>query len=251
MSPRLIEIFISPARRAPMQKLQSVKAIKSVGLNGDRYAAQLGTFSKLRRVAKNVQRRIVHRGFRSLLERTRQAVANRQIVEQHHVSILTMDGLRRGNAGHDVQFTSKDTRRNLIVEEMRAEELLQLVGKRFKVGDVELIGVEDCMPCEEPSQLSGKPDFKTRFTGLGGLRARVLSNGLLRVGDELHAGAPAKEPLFGWSGPVQVTTIQEVDGERMVFVRDASAALTMNFQSNEPGLRAGSTYHAMVEVREQ
>jgi len=192
MSPRLIQIFISPAQRAPMQKLQSVKAIKNVGLHGDRYSKSLGTFSKLRRIAKSVQRRIVHRGLRSLLQRTRQAVVSRQLVEQHHLSILTMDGLRRGNAGHDVQFTPEDTRRNLIVEEMTAEELLQFVGKRFNVGDVELIGVEDCTPCEEPSQLSGKPDFKARFTGLAGLRAKVLSNGVLRVGDELHAGGHEK-----------------------------------------------------------
>jgi MOSC domain-containing protein YiiM len=57
---------------------------------------------------------------------------------------------------------------------MTAEELLQLVGKRFRLGDVEMLGVEDCAPCEEPSLLSGKVNFKARFSGLGGLRAKVL-----------------------------------------------------------------------------
>jgi hypothetical protein len=70
-------------------------------------------------------------------------------------------------------------RRNLIV---RGVDLSQWVGKRFRFQGVEFEGSEECRPCYWMDQAAapGVEDFlKEKFRG--GLRARILSDGVLRA----------------------------------------------------------------------
>jgi MOSC domain-containing protein YiiM len=64
--------------------------------------------------------------------------------------------------------------------------LNDLLGRRFHVGDVLLEGVKDCPPCEHLEGLVGKPVLQPLVTR-GGLRARVIVGGVLRVGDRITA----------------------------------------------------------------
>ena len=66
-------------------------------------------------------------------------------------------------------------RRNLFVSGV---ELNALVGKRFRLQGVEFEGVEECRPCEWMDQAFG-PGAEESLKGRGGLRARVLSDGVL------------------------------------------------------------------------
>ena len=71
-------------------------------------------------------------------------------------------------------------RRNLLV---RGMDLSQWLGKRFLFQGVEFEGAEECKPCYwmEQAATEGVEEFlKGSFRG--GLRARVLSDGTLRVG---------------------------------------------------------------------
>ncbi len=70
-------------------------------------------------------------------------------------------------------------RRNLIV---RGEDLSKWLGKRFMFQGVEFEGAQECKPCDWMNRVvePGCEEFlKLRFRG--GLRARILTDGMLRV----------------------------------------------------------------------
>jgi MOSC domain-containing protein YiiM len=68
--------------------------------------------------------------------------------------------------------------------------LNELLGQRFSIGEVVLEGVKDCPPCEHLEGLVGKPVLKP-LVERGGLRARILQGGTIRVGDEVQLEMPA------------------------------------------------------------
>jgi molybdopterin-guanine dinucleotide biosynthesis protein A len=71
-------------------------------------------------------------------------------------------------------------RRNLIV---RGEDLAAWVGRRFRFQGVVFEGSEECKPCYwmDAAVAPGVEDF-LKADHRGGLRARILSDGILRVG---------------------------------------------------------------------
>ena len=78
------------------------------------------------------------------------------------------------------ELSSSLFRRNLIV---RGVDLAEWVGKRFRFQGVEFEASEECKPCYwmDEAVAPGAEEFlKTNFRG--GLRARILSDGVLSVG---------------------------------------------------------------------
>lgn len=69
------------------------------------------------------------------------------------------------------------TRRNVIT---RGQDLNLLIGKTFSVQGIDFEGVCECKPCYWMDQAIG-PGAEAALRGRGGLRARILTNGLLRV----------------------------------------------------------------------
>lgn len=80
------------------------------------------------------------------------------------------------------KFGTKHTpdvyRRNVLT---RGPDLNDLIGKSFRLGEVRFEGVQECTPCYwmDEAVASGVEEF---LKGKGGLRARVLSDGILRLG---------------------------------------------------------------------
>lgn len=80
------------------------------------------------------------------------------------------------------------TRRNIVTRGVRLNEL---VGRRFRIGGCLLLGVERCEPCLELGRLLAGAGLDAAavvryWTGRGGLRADVLSDGSIDVGDEIE-----------------------------------------------------------------
>lgn len=69
------------------------------------------------------------------------------------------------------------TRRNVIT---RGVDLNSLVGKKFSVQGVEFEGVSECSPCHWMNHAIA-PGAEAALHGRGGLRARILTDGKLRV----------------------------------------------------------------------
>jgi MOSC domain-containing protein YiiM len=63
----------------------------------------------------------------------------------------------------------------------RGVPLNHLVGKEFSIGDVRVRGIRLCEPCDHLQKVTGKSVIKS-FLHRGGLRAQILSEGIIRVG---------------------------------------------------------------------
>jgi MOSC domain-containing protein YiiM len=72
------------------------------------------------------------------------------------------------------------TRRNVAV---RGVNLNSLVGKRFVAQGIEFEGTAECSPCHWMNEAIA-PGAEVLLHGRGGLRVRILSDGVLRVDDE-------------------------------------------------------------------
>ena len=72
-------------------------------------------------------------------------------------------------------------RRNVVT---RGAALNPLVGRRFRLGDVECIGRRLAEPCSHLEKLSG-PGLLRPLVHRAGLRADILAGGTVRLGDEL------------------------------------------------------------------
>jgi MOSC domain-containing protein YiiM len=76
-----------------------------------------------------------------------------------------------------------EARRNLVV---RGIALDDLIGRRFRVGEVECVGQRRCEPCSHLERMT-RPGVLRSLVHRGGLRADVLSDGEIRVGDRVEA----------------------------------------------------------------
>lgn len=84
------------------------------------------------------------------------------------------------------------SRRNVVT---RGIALNALVGREFMLGPVRLRGVELCEPCRGLGRALSGPDITEtdvvhRFTHVGGLRADILNDGTLALGDALRDPPP-------------------------------------------------------------
>ena len=73
----------------------------------------------------------------------------------------------------------EQTRRNIAV---RGINLLALHNRRFRIGSVLLEGTGYCHPCSRMEQNLGLGGYNA-MRGHGGITARVLEGGLVRIGD--------------------------------------------------------------------
>jgi MOSC domain-containing protein YiiM len=147
-------IHIAPGASAPMQSLGEVEAVVGAGLAGDRYFEGVGFYSA----------RPTDPGAREVT-----------LFEAETLDVLASE--------YRITLAAGEHRRNLTT---RGVHLNDLLGRRFHVGDVLLEGVKDCPPCEHLEGLVGKPVLQPLVTR-GGLRARVIVGGVLRVGDRITA----------------------------------------------------------------
>jgi MOSC domain-containing protein YiiM len=69
------------------------------------------------------------------------------------------------------------TRRNVITAGV---DLNSLVGRKFSIQGVEFEGVAECSPCHWMNEVIA-PGAEAALLGRGGLRARILTSGTLRV----------------------------------------------------------------------
>ncbi|TYT25461.1 MOSC domain-containing protein [Luteimonas viscosa] len=84
-------------------------------------------------------------------------------------------------AGHE-EIVPATLRRNLVVSGIA---LIALKGNRFRIGDVLLEGTVACDPCSRMEVALGAGGYNA-LRGMGGLCARILEGGELRLGDAVE-----------------------------------------------------------------
>jgi MOSC domain-containing protein YiiM len=83
----------------------------------------------------------------------------------------------------NVSIEPAATRRNVLTRGIDVNELL---GKRFRIGDVECEGVELCEPCAHLESMT-QPGAIKALAHRGGLNADILTDGEINVGDPVVA----------------------------------------------------------------
>ncbi len=100
------------------------------------------------------------------------------IQAEHIASIAALSG---------AEFDALELRRNLVVSGVNLESLRQ--HGRFAVGDVVLEGTVECDPCNQMEDLLG-PGGLAAMMGMGGICARIVTGGTIRVGDVVRRLPP-------------------------------------------------------------
>lgn len=140
------EILIAAHAGEPPLPARWARAIAGVGLEGDRYFAGDGTWS------------------------------HHPVEGGKDLTLIEAEVLAA------VWLTGAHTRRNLVTREVR---LNALVGRRFRIGEIECYGNRLCEPCTYLENLTGVS--VQALAGRGGLRADILTDGEIRVGDPVIA----------------------------------------------------------------
>jgi MOSC domain-containing protein YiiM len=149
---QVVAIHVTPDAEGPMKSVEAVRAVPGKGLEGDRYFLKTGTYSK-------------------------------KDGPDRQVTLIETEAV--GAAAHDYELPleSRLTRRNLVTSGVA---LNHLVGREFMVGEVRLRGVRLCEPCGHMEKLS-VPGAREALVHRGGLRAEILTAGVVRVGDPIEA----------------------------------------------------------------
>jgi MOSC domain-containing protein YiiM len=151
MSGRVEEIFISAHATESPYAVARARAIAGIGLEGDRYFAGVGTWS----------------------DYPVQTGKDLTLIEAEVLEAVGLSG--------------SEARRNVVTRGIRLNEL---VGRRFRVGEIECYGDRLCEPCTHLEGLTGVS--VATLARRGGLRADILSDGSISVGD-LVTAEPAEE----------------------------------------------------------
>jgi len=146
----VIAIFTTPLHGLATQPQQSVRVVPGLGIEGDRYFGPPGTPGKREGGGRDI-------------------------------TLIEIEALHALESEQQVHLEPGKARRNIVTQGIA---LNALVGHEFQVGKVTLRGTRLCEPCE---YLAGMTDARV-LPGLvhrGGLRAEILTEGAISVGDPI------------------------------------------------------------------
>lgn len=151
-------IFVAPESAADMIAVPQVRGFADRGLEGDRFFRD--SWSGVNRSDKAV----------SLIEE----------------EVLDLAAAELG-----LKSIAQLTRRNIVT---RGVPLVELLHKEFTVGGVRMRGVRLFEPCGHLVKVSKLPGIFNALNHRSGLKAAILSDGVISVGDEVALEAEAVQP---------------------------------------------------------
>ena len=120
-------------------------------------------------------------------------LANQGIVGDRHfnefndpynqITLIESENIDNYNVKYGLNIPYKDFRRNIITKGIKLNDL---VGKRFKIGKVELEGIDLCRPCKHLSEILDQDNIIKEFLRRGGLRCQILTSSTIEVGDKIN-----------------------------------------------------------------
>ncbi len=139
-------IYITPTAGAPTQTVEQVRAVPSMGLQGDRHFGP---------------------------------AENKRPGGGRDITLIALEAIQAIVEETGLQFTPADARRNIVTQGV---PLNDLVGCKFHLGGVALRGVRLCEPCHHLASLTDARILPA-LVHRGGLRADILNEGDIHVGD--------------------------------------------------------------------
>jgi MOSC domain-containing protein YiiM len=98
------------------------------------------------------------------------------------LTLIAAEALEEGEADSGIELGAAESRRNVLTSGI---DLNALVGLRFRVGEVECLGVELCEPCTTLEGLT-RPGVIKAYVHRAGLNADILTDGEIAVGDRVE-----------------------------------------------------------------
>ena len=144
-------IGVRPQREGRVVSMPEVRAIKDVGLQGDHYGGGAG-------------------GKRHLT-----------LIQHEHLAVVARLLALRDKVPTIVPIDPAFVRRNVVISGLN---LLALKNQRFRLGEALLEFTGPCQPCSAMEETLGRGGYNA-MRGHGGICARILDGGLIRIGDEL------------------------------------------------------------------
>ena len=144
MAGRVEGIFVTESKGALPEPVERVDAVAGAGLRGNRYF-----------------------------------FADGDAPPGRAITLIAAEALEAFEAETGTRLTAAESRRNVLV---RGVDVNGLVGKRFRVGDVECEGVELCEPCKHLESMT-YPGVIEGMVHRAGLNADVVTDGKIAVGD--------------------------------------------------------------------
>jgi len=157
----VVSIHVASEALGQMKCITEVRAVPGRGLEGDRYFTGTGFYSK-----------------KSSFGGREVTLIEIESVEALFRGVLNAEGERLG-----ISLTAADTRRNIATSGV---PLNHLVDREFHVGAVLMRGMRLCEPCKHLENLT-QHGVVSGLIHRGGLRAQILTEGLIRVGDAIHS----------------------------------------------------------------
>jgi MOSC domain-containing protein YiiM len=152
----VIAISIAKTASEPMVSLDQVKAVAGQGVEGDRYFLKQGTFT------------------------------DNPNTTGRQVTLVELEAIQALEREDGITIPAKDVRRNIVTRDV---PLNHLVGREFRVGEVRMRGIRLSEPCLHMASLvdeEKKEKIRLGFMHRGGLRADILNDGTIRVGDAIE-----------------------------------------------------------------
>jgi MOSC domain-containing protein YiiM len=143
-------IYIARGAGAPMERVGEVAALEGCGLAGDRYCEGTGHWSRFGRVCQ--------------------------------VTLIAAEDLDAIEKETGIRVRDGEHRRNVVTRGMSLKTLRR--GERFRVGNVVFEYRGPRSVCRYIERLT-EPGMTQALKGRGGICARVIENGKLRVDDEI------------------------------------------------------------------
>jgi len=145
----VVSLYIAPEPGGPMMSVPQVRAFADRGLEGDRFFRE--SWAAAKRPDKAV-------------------------------SLIEQEVLEMAAAEHQIRIAGDKTRRNIIT---RGVPLIELLDREFTIGSVIMRGIRLFEPCAHLEKLSNISGIFRALENRSGLKAAILSDGMIRSGDPI------------------------------------------------------------------
>ena len=123
---------------------------------------------------------------------TIEVLANKGVVGDRHfdnyndpycqLSLIESENIDEYNLKFGLNIPYLDFRRNIITKGIKLNDL---VGKKLKIGSVEVEGMDLCRPCRHLNESLNQDNVLKEFLRKGGLRCQILTSSSINIGDEI------------------------------------------------------------------
>ena len=98
------------------------------------------------------------------------------------LTLIESENIDFYNLKYGLNIPYLEFRRNVVTKGIRLNEL---IGKKLKIGNVEVEAVDLCRPCRHLTEILCQDNILKEFLRKGGLRCQILSSSIIKIGDEI------------------------------------------------------------------